>query len=157
MSVFAKKKDEKKISEGQCFCWVWSSPRILTALFWLKRQLRPPCFRPVFQLQRFFLWSCFGWRGGEVGRRGEGTSTLLVFVQAPRVTNWFTAVDGNIKSHVIKKIGAWCRHNIQIHTRGGGKETEDWQKKWKSLFACHDTVTYRELGICSFCPKFCDL
>ena len=46
-------------------------PGILLALFRLKRQPRPPCFRPVFQPQRFFLslrWPCFGWGEGEVGR-----------------------------------------------------------------------------------------
>ena len=86
-------------------------PGILTALFWLKRQLRPPCFRPVFQPQRFFLslrWPCFGWGGGEVRRRGEGTSTLLVFVQAPRVTNWFTAVDDNIKIRLVEENSSKC-------------------------------------------------
>ena len=83
-------------------------PGILLALFRLKRQPRPPCFRPVFQPQRFFPFLALALFWLRRRRSGEGTSTLLVFVQAPRVTNWFTAVDDNIKRRLSEENSSKC-------------------------------------------------
>ena len=106
-----KKKMRKKFLKGNVFVEYGPVQGSWLPCFGWRDNSALLVFAPFFNRNVFSLslrWPCFGWGEGEVGRRGEGTSTLLVFVQAPRVTNWFTAVDDNIKRRLMEENGRKC-------------------------------------------------
>ena len=82
----------------------------LDCLVLVEETTPPSLFSPRFSTATFFPFPCVGLVLVEEEEKwgGEWTSTLLVFVQAPRVTNWFTAVDDNIKRRLLEENSSKC-------------------------------------------------